>query len=99
MNCLPYSKFKSYEVKTSESRKVDVLVTCIRFSNDINGNPRYKAQVWIVNDDLETGNLWTPKVIGFKRLKDDSYMLKSVYNIDESMDNFINTFEVSINEL
>jgi hypothetical protein len=99
MFTLPHSKFKAYEIKTSETRKVDILVTSIRFTNDINGNSRYKTQVWIVNDDLSTGSLWTPKVIGYKRLKDDSYMLKCVHNIDESMDSFVRTFEGSLNEL
>jgi hypothetical protein len=63
--------------------------------NDINGNPRYKAHIWSDYSD----SLWSPKINGFRRCKDDGYVLKGNGNLVDLMDDFIKTFEVSINEL
>lgn len=93
MILMQQSLMKKFNVKTGSTFQ-PVTVTAIRMTNDINGNPRYKVQVWT---DFN-GTIWSPKVHGFRRSKDDTYVLKSVYNLEEEISNFMSVFEVSINE-
>lgn len=82
---------KDYDILTG-AYKHTVTMTAVRMSNDINGNPRYKVQIWSHN----SSSIWCPTIKGFRRSKDDTYVLKSVYNLEESMDEFIKTFEESL---
>lgn len=82
-------------IKTGEFQRL-ITVTAVRMANDINGNPRYKVHVWTSSFG---GNLWTPVVKGFRRTKDDGYVLKSVYDVEEDVDKFIETFQDSVNEV
>jgi hypothetical protein len=81
-----------YTVK-SDTYLAKVTVTAVRMPNDMDGNPRYKVQVW----SASSGTIWCPKVIGYRRSKDDTYVLKSVYDLNESLNNFMKVFEESIN--
>lgn len=87
------SKLFKYEIRTSESNTVDVIVTSQRINNDINGNPYYSVQVWV--DRGDNGNLWTPKVKGYKTTKHDSYRISS-HNIEYSIQCFMNEFENAV---
>lgn len=69
-----------------------ITITAIRMANDINGNPRHKIHVW------HNKQIWSPKVKGYRRSKDDSYVLKSSFDLYESMNTFSKVFEESINE-
>jgi hypothetical protein len=92
-----YSLAKNYEVRTGTFFR-NVVVTSVRMANDIDGNPRYKTQVWLQDMLSDNATLWTPKVKGFRRTKDDSYILKSVYNLEESVREFVKVFEESVND-
>lgn len=90
-----HSLLKHYPVKTSSGGR-QVIATAIRINNDINGNPRAKVQVWTCS---EFASIWSPKVKGFRRSKDDTYILKSCYDLEQSLNDFMRTFEESINEV
>jgi hypothetical protein len=66
-----------------------ITLTAIRMTNDINGCPRHKIHVW-----SESKTLWSPKVIGYRRSKDDSYVLKSTYDLEESMYEFVKILRI-----
>lgn len=94
-----YSLAKEYQIPTGYedvnnlSRKV--ILTAVRMANDINGNPRYKAQLW-VKHQAGIQHIWSPTIKGYRRSKDDTYVLKSVYNLEAEMDNFIQTLIESL---
>lgn len=84
-------------VKTSETHSHTVMVTAIRINNDINGNPRYHAQVWAIHPDRNNeGNIWAPIVKGYRKTKDDQYILNSVYNLKEDLYRFLESFENTV---
>lgn len=87
------SKLFNYTIEV-ESREVDVTITAQRIQNDINGNPRHSLQVWIVRED--GGNLWSPKVKGYRLTKNECYIIQS-YNLDSDVNTFIDEFEKTIN--
>jgi hypothetical protein len=72
-----------------------ITVTAIRMDNDINGNPRHKIHIWTTSNN---GSIWSPKVKGYKRGKDDSYVLVSTFNLDESINHFLKEFERAIQQ-
>jgi hypothetical protein len=84
---------KSYEGRT-------VLVTAVRMNLDINGNPRFKVQVWsCLKEDNKTivhGNIWSPTIKGYRRSKDDTYILKCCFNLEEDLNAFMKLFEETV---
>lgn len=88
-----HSLMKKFAVRTGKDRIHMITITAMRMSNDINGNPRHKIHVW-----SNSGTIWSPTVKGYRRSKDDSYVLKSTYNLEESMEQFVKVFEESIND-
>jgi hypothetical protein len=86
-----YSHMEDYLI-FRDGRATTITLTAQRMSNDMDGNPRHKVHVWT------NQSIWSPKVKGFRRSKDDSYVLKSTYNLTESMSHFVKLFEESINE-
>lgn len=76
-----------------------VMVTAQRAGMDVNGNPRYKLQVWIMHqtdDGKLTGYVWTPQAKGYRKTKDDCYYMVAYGLDDDDIDAFINTIQEGI---
>lgn len=83
-------------IKTSEQHEHAVIVTAQQTTNTIDGNPRFKVQVWIDREATAgVGNLWTPKIKGYRRTKDDAYIVES-YHIKEDINHFLRAFQDSV---
>lgn len=91
---MAYSILVKETVNTGSEHTVPVIVTAIRTKNDVNGNPRYLAQVWVDRSE-SFGNVWAPNVKGYRRNKDDQYSLQS-YDIHSDIFQFLKAFEQSI---
>jgi hypothetical protein len=92
------SKLYKGNVKTSDVHYQEVILTAQRNGNDINGNSKYKVQVWmIVKDDhnMESGTLWSPVVKGYRKNKYDEYTLVSS-DLDHDVTRFIEAFEKTV---
>jgi len=89
------SKAVKTKIRTSETNLVEILVTTQRIKKDINGNPKYLFQVWILRED-GTSNIWCPaKVWGIKANKMYGYTL-TTHSLDETIQLFITYFEKAV---
>jgi hypothetical protein len=88
-----YSLIKQYHVNLGARDYSVITLTSRRMENDINGNPRYKTHVW------NTSSIWSPTIKGYKRCKDDGYVLKGHDSLPDLMLEFVKALEVSVNEL
>jgi hypothetical protein len=74
-----------------------ITVTAQKTANDYSGNPQYLIQVWVRDEENNTGHIWYPKLKGFRDRKDDSYKLQS-YSINEDLVEFVSKFEKHIQD-
>jgi hypothetical protein len=88
-----YSLKKDFHIDCGEKDYSVITLTSRRMDNDINGNPRFKVHVW------KGQSIWSPTIKGYKRCKDDGYVLRGHADLNELMQHFVQAFEVSINEL
>lgn len=89
-----YSHIDNYKIKQGET-ELSIVVSARRMDNDINGNPRYKAHVW----SYSSKSIWSPTIKGFKRCKDDGYVLRGHDDLPDLMKDFVLAFEVTINDV
>ena len=68
-----------------------VTATMQQTKNDYNGNPQYLVQLWL------NKHLWYPKVNGYRYRKTNDYKMTS-YNIESTLDDFMNDLQKSIYE-
>lgn len=92
------SLIKQYWVRQYGERSAMVIATAIRMNNDINGNPRHKVQIWVVDQEQNKGSIWSPIIAGYRRTKDNTYVLKSAFDLEPDLDQFMEHFELCVNE-
>jgi hypothetical protein len=70
-----------------------ITVTAVRTENDVNGNPQCLMQVWTT---VNSGNVWYPRVKGYRERKDDMYKV-STYSLDQAISTLVERFEHALN--
>lgn len=93
-----HSLMKQYSIKRNGTLPATINATAIRMANDINGNPRHKVQIWLVGKDDKMGTVWSPTIKGYRRSKDDTYVLKCSYDLEQELNAFMKHFEECIND-
>lgn len=67
---------------------VKTMVTAQRKDNDAYGNPQYRVQIWLLDDNGQ-GHLWYPKVPGYRQNKNQYYNIQA-YDLDKAVRSFLN---------
>jgi hypothetical protein len=83
---------KEVRLQNAHCEWLDLFITMEQVDNDFNGNPMVVFQIWTKPQGEFMGNVWYPKMKGFRTRKDykyKSYMHGGLYN----------TFEVFVKTL
>jgi hypothetical protein len=90
------SAIKEVTLQNKYNERQTFIITIQQTDNDFNGNPQALCQIWTKRQDGGNGNLWYPKIKGFRHRNDRTYKTQVHGGMNNTLDVFIKIFQNSM---